>query len=58
MLGEGLMAAAAWQCVAACDAVAVGRFGAASVSLVGSNQQAIGARFIRADSDISRLSHC
>ena len=47
ILGEGLMAAAAWQCVAACDAVAGGRFAAASVSLVGSNQQAIGARFVR-----------
>ena len=45
ILGEGLMAAAAWQCVAACDAVASGRFTAANVSLVGSNQQAIGARF-------------
>ena len=45
ILGEGLMAAAAWQCVAACDAVAEKRFAAASVSLVGSNQQAIGARF-------------
>jgi len=48
ILGEGLMAAAAWQCVAACDAVAGGRFTAARVSLVGSNQQAIGARFVRA----------
>jgi len=46
ILGEGLMAAAAWQCVAACDAVAGGRFAAANVSLVGSNQQAIGARFV------------
>jgi 3-oxoacyl-(acyl-carrier-protein) synthase len=45
ILGEGLMAAAAWQCVSACDAVAGGRFAAASVSLVGSTQQAIGARF-------------
>jgi hypothetical protein len=52
ILGEGLMAAAAWQCVAACDAVASRRFAAASVSLVGSNQQAVGARF----SGISRLS--
>jgi 3-oxoacyl-[acyl-carrier-protein] synthase II len=52
ILGEGLMAAAAWQCVAACDAVANGRFAAASVSLVGSNQQAMGARF----TGISRLS--
>jgi hypothetical protein len=39
------MAAAAWQCVLACDAVADGRFAAANVSLVGSNQQALGARF-------------
>jgi 3-oxoacyl-(acyl-carrier-protein) synthase len=45
IFGEGLMAAAAWQCVAACDAVANGRFAAANVSLVGSNQQAMGARF-------------
>jgi hypothetical protein len=48
ILGEGMMAAAAWQCVMACDAVAGGRSAAASVSLVGSNQQAIGARFARA----------
>src|ERR1019366_8096752 len=46
ILGEGLMAAAAWQCVAACDAVATGRFAAANVSLVGSNHQTIGARFV------------
>ena len=56
ILGEGLIAAAAWQCVAACDAVAQGRFSAASVSLVGSNQQAIGARFKPANFDISHLS--
>jgi hypothetical protein len=56
ILGEGLMAAAAWQCVAACDAVANGGFAAANVSLVGSNQQAIGARFVRADSSISQFS--
>jgi hypothetical protein len=56
ILGEGLMAAAAWQCVTACDAVAGGRFAAANVSLVGSNQQAMGARFARADSAISHLS--
>jgi hypothetical protein len=56
ILGEGLMAAAAWQCVAACDAVAAGLVTAANVSLVGSNQQALGARFIRADSSISHLS--
>jgi hypothetical protein len=48
ILGEGHMAAAAWQCVAACDAVAAGRFPAATVSLVGCNQHALGARFVRA----------
>ena len=53
ILGEGMMAAAAWQCVAACDALAEKKFTAASVSLVGSNQQAIGARFVRADFDLS-----
>ncbi len=47
VLGEGLMAAGAWQCVAACDAVARGEFVAATVGLIGSNQQAIGARFVR-----------
>ena len=56
ILGEGLMAAAAWQCVAACDAVAGEQFTAANVSLVGSNQQAIGARFVRAEARISHLS--
>lgn len=37
MLGEGLMAAAAWQCVAACDLILAGRFPAVNISLVGSN---------------------
>jgi hypothetical protein len=46
ILGEGMIAAAAWQCVAACDALAGGQFTAANVSLVGSNQQAVGARFV------------
>ncbi len=49
VLGEGLMAASAWQCVAACDALAHGSFNAATLSLVGCNQQAIGARFVRAN---------
>ena len=56
ILGEGLMAAGAWQCVAACEGIVSGRFAAATVSLVGSNQQAIGARFVRAASGISHLS--
>ena len=54
ILGEGMMAAAAWQCVAACDALAGKKFTAANVSLVGSNQQAIGARFTVA-ADVRRL---
>jgi 3-oxoacyl-(acyl-carrier-protein) synthase len=45
IFGEGLMAAAAWQCVAACDAIANRRYATANVSLVGFNQQAIGAKF-------------
>ncbi len=45
VLGDGLMAGSAWQCVAACDAVVQGRCAAANVSVVGNNQQAIGARF-------------
>ena len=53
VLGEGMMAAAAWQCVAACDAVAENKFASASVSLVGSNQQAIGARFVCAEFGLS-----
>jgi 3-oxoacyl-(acyl-carrier-protein) synthase len=50
VLGEGLMAAAAWQCVAACDLLATGKFAAANVSLAGANQQAIGVRFHCLDS--------
>jgi hypothetical protein len=48
------MAGAAWQCVLACDAVVTGKFAAADVSLVGSNQQAIGARFANSAHDQSR----
>lgn len=46
VLGEALAASVAWQCVAACDAIAHGRFSAVNVSVVGANQQAIGARFL------------
>jgi len=49
-LGEGLMAAAAWQCIAAVDALRQGRFAAANVSVVGCNQQAIAAQFARTGS--------
>ena len=47
-LGEGLTAATAWQCVAALDRMALGHYSAANVSVVGCNQQAIGARFVAA----------
>jgi 3-oxoacyl-(acyl-carrier-protein) synthase len=49
LLGEGLMAASAWQCVAAIDALQQGRFPAATVSVVGCNEQAIGAHFVLVD---------
>lgn len=48
VLGEGLMAGAAWQCVAAVDWLARAPGGGAVVSLAGSNQHAGAARFIAA----------
>jgi hypothetical protein len=45
VLGEGLMAAPAWQTVAACDSVIRRQHRAANVSVVGPNQMAVGARF-------------
>lgn len=45
ILGEGLMAAAAWQCVAGIDSLREKRYASALVSVVGCNQQAIGAQF-------------
>jgi hypothetical protein len=47
VLGEGLAAAPAWQCVAAADALEQRDLHASVVSVVGCNQQAIGARFVR-----------
>jgi 3-oxoacyl-(acyl-carrier-protein) synthase len=47
LLGEGLMAAAPWQCVAAIDALQHGKHSSAVVSVVGCNQQAVGAQFVR-----------
>jgi hypothetical protein len=47
IVGEAFVASAAWQCVAACDAISCGKFTAANVSVVGANQQAVGARFER-----------
>jgi hypothetical protein len=46
-LGEGFMAASAWQCVLAIDALFTQRYVGANVSVVGCNQQAIAARFGR-----------
>lgn len=45
ILGEGLMAAAAWQCVAGIDALIQGPCTGVNVSLVGGSQQVIAARF-------------
>jgi hypothetical protein len=55
ILGEGLMAGGAWQCVAACREILSGEFHAATVSVVGSSQQAIGARLVHGETVISRL---
>jgi hypothetical protein len=49
ILGEGLMAAAAWQCVVAIDALQQNDYNAVNVSVVGCNQQAIGAHFVRSE---------
>ncbi len=40
------MASAAWQCVAAGDALRRKKFKAVNVSVIGKNQQAIGARLV------------
>ena len=45
VLGEGLTAASAWQCVLAVDHLRGSRCTAATVSVLGANEQAIGARF-------------
>jgi hypothetical protein len=47
LIGEAFAASAAWQCVAACDAIRQNQFAAAAVGVVGANQQAIGARFVK-----------
>ena len=47
LLGEALIAGAAWQCVAAADAVANGEFSAAVANIVGLNQQVVAACFGR-----------
>ncbi len=52
VLGEGMVAAAAWQCAAAVDAILAGQSSAANLSVMGTNQQAIGARFIKAPNQL------
>jgi hypothetical protein len=47
IFGEAFTAGAAWQCVAACDTIRRGDISAANVTVHGTNQQAIGARFKR-----------
>jgi hypothetical protein len=47
VFGEGFMAAAAWQCVAAVDALRQDTCRAATVSVVGCNEQAIAVQFVR-----------
>jgi len=49
ILGEAFVASTAWQCVAACQWLRGGLGTAANVSIVGANQQAIGARFVLSD---------
>lgn len=46
IFGEALMAAAAWQCVAAVDALSQTAYDTANVSVAGTNQQAIAAQFV------------
>jgi hypothetical protein len=47
ILGEGLTAAAAWQCVAAVDALQQNKYASATTSVAGCNEQAIAAQFVR-----------
>jgi hypothetical protein len=48
ILGEGLMAGAAWQCVAAIDALVQGHCQTAVANVVGCNEEAIAAEFAAA----------
>jgi hypothetical protein len=49
IFGEAFAASAAWQCVLACDAIRRNELKTANVEIVGANQQAIGARFVKAN---------
>jgi len=46
ILGESLMASAAWQCIAAVDRLIANSCDSANVSIAGTNQQAIAAQFV------------
>jgi hypothetical protein len=52
IFGEALMASAAWQCVAAVDALRQNAYDTATVSVAGTNQQAIAAQFVRCSGDL------
>jgi hypothetical protein len=54
IFGESLMAAAAWQCVAAVDALAQRAHDFANVSIAGTNLQAIAAQFVNCDRLITK----
>ncbi len=49
IFGEAFAASAAWQCVLACEAIRQKELNVANVEVVGANQQAIGARFMKAN---------
>ncbi len=47
ILGQAFQAATAWQCVIACDVIRQNKFAGVNVSVIGANQQAVGARFVK-----------
>ena len=47
LFNEAFVAGAAWRCVEACDRIRQGELPAINIGIVGANQQAIGARFVR-----------
>lgn len=53
LVGAAFNAGSAWQVVLACEAIRRGTAPAATVSVVGTNQQAIGARFTVASENVS-----
>ncbi len=49
IFGEAFAASAAWQCVLACETIRRNELRVANIEVVGLNQQAIGARFVKAN---------